>query len=106
SICEHDRQRSKCKECGGASICEHDRIRNQCKECGGGSICEHNRIRSYCKECGGSSICEHDRIRNSCRTCSFEQHPERWCNHCTMTFVNPLYKPFCARCFYHLNPDH
>ena len=31
--CEHGRQKSRCKECGGASICNHNRIRNQCKEC-------------------------------------------------------------------------
>ena len=31
--CEHGRQRSQCKECGGASICEHGRQRSQCKEC-------------------------------------------------------------------------
>ena len=28
--CEHGRNRSKCKECGGASICEHKRIRSSC----------------------------------------------------------------------------
>ena len=50
SICEHGRQRSQCKECGGASICEHGRRRSQCKECGGASICEHGRRRSRCKE--------------------------------------------------------
>jgi len=44
--CEHNRQRNKCKDCGGASICEHNRIRSRCKDCGGASICEHNRIRS------------------------------------------------------------
>ena len=33
--CEHGRQRSQCKECGGAGICEHGRVRYQCKECGG-----------------------------------------------------------------------
>ena len=32
-------------------ICQHNRIRSQCKECGGGSICQHNRIRSKCKTC-------------------------------------------------------
>ena len=37
-MCEHDRQRSKCKECGGSSICEHGRQRNTCKECGGASM--------------------------------------------------------------------
>jgi len=31
--CEHGRQRSKCKECGGSSICEHGRQRSRCKEC-------------------------------------------------------------------------
>ena len=67
--CEHQRERSKCKECGGGSICEHQRIRSQCKECGGGSICEHQRQRSQCKECGGSEICEHQRQRSSCKEC-------------------------------------
>ena len=49
--CEHNRRRSRCKECGGASICEHKRIRSECKECGGAGICEHNRQRQKCKEC-------------------------------------------------------
>ena len=52
--CEHHRNRSMCKECGGASICEHGRVRSSCKECGGSQICEHGRERSKCKECGGS----------------------------------------------------
>ena len=59
--CEHKRQRSRCKECGGASICEHNRIGNECKECGGASICEHKRRKSSYKECGWASICEHNR---------------------------------------------
>ena len=53
SICQHGRQRSQCKECGGCSICEHGRSRSRCKECGGGSICQHGRRRSACKECVG-----------------------------------------------------
>jgi hypothetical protein len=56
--CPHNRQRSVCKDCGGASICEHNRQRSTCKDCGGASICEHNRVRSRCKDCGGASICE------------------------------------------------
>ena len=51
SLCPHQRIRSVCKECGGASICPHQRIRSECKECGGASICPHLRIRSRCKEC-------------------------------------------------------
>ena len=69
SICEHNRERSKCKECGGSSICEHNRQRITCKECGGSCICEHNRVRSKCKECEGGSICEHNRQRTTCKEC-------------------------------------
>ena len=84
SICEHGRERHRCKECGGGGICEHGRQRSQCKECGGVSnlrarssapqvqgvrwvrqICEHGRERSLCKECGGSGICKHGRHRQS-----------------------------------------
>lgn len=68
-ICEHNRRRCRCKQCGGKSICEHNRIRSICKECGGNSICEHSRIRSVCKECGGNSICDHNRIRSTCKEC-------------------------------------
>ena len=69
SICEHNRTRLRCKECGGSQICEHNRIRSQCKECGGGTICEHNRRRTLCKECGGGHICEHNRDRSKCKEC-------------------------------------
>ena len=31
--CEHNKRKSRCKECGGSSICEHNRRRSQCKEC-------------------------------------------------------------------------
>ena len=51
--CEHGRQRSRCKDCGGSGICEHGRERRGCKDCGGGSICEHGRRRTQCKDCGG-----------------------------------------------------
>jgi hypothetical protein len=51
-------------------ICEHQRLRTQCKECGGGSICEHQKRRSICKECGGSKLCEHKRLRSHCKICS------------------------------------
>jgi len=31
--CSHNRRKSKCKECRGASICEHRRVKSRCKEC-------------------------------------------------------------------------
>jgi hypothetical protein len=73
SICEHDRYRSSCKECGGGAVCEHNKVRSICKECGGGRICEHNRQRSQCKECGGSQICKHNRYRSICKECGGSQ---------------------------------
>ena len=70
-FCEHDRQHSRCKECGGSRICEHGRMRYQCKECGGAGICEPGRQRYQCKECGGGGICEHGRMRYRCKECGF-----------------------------------
>ena len=58
SKCEHNRRKSRCKECGGSAICEHNRRKSTCKECGGASICEHNREKTRCKECGGSALCK------------------------------------------------
>ncbi len=68
--CEHGRQRSRCKKCGGSEICEHGRLSNICKECGGSQICEHGNRRNRCKECGGSQMCEHGRRRSDCKECS------------------------------------
>ena len=103
SICEHNRERSKCKECGGASICEHNKRRSECKECGGASICEHNKRRSTCKECGGASICEHNKIRNQCIICK----PSCACQNCKSVYVAKKYRfsPFCFNCFCVLNPE-
>jgi hypothetical protein len=72
--CEHKRQRSSCKECGGSCICEHKKRRNRCIDCGGVSICEHKREKSKCKDCGGASICEHKKQRNQCIICQPLQH--------------------------------
>ena len=33
NICEHGRQRSTCKDCGGSGLCEHGWLRGRCKEC-------------------------------------------------------------------------
>jgi hypothetical protein len=31
--CEHERERSRCRDCGGSSYCEHDRVRQTCSVC-------------------------------------------------------------------------
>lgn len=38
----------KCKSC---CKCEHGRNKSECKDCGGSSICEHNLQRHQCKQC-------------------------------------------------------
>ena len=74
--CEHDRQRSRCKECGGSQICPHDRLRSQCKECGGSQICPHDRRRSECKEC---DPCGHltQLMRSRCRRALRSKNAEK-----------------------------
>ena len=72
--CEHKRQRSVCKECGGSSICGHNKIRTRCKKCNGGHICKHQRIRSVCKDCNGGGICGHDKQRRQCKICDPISH--------------------------------
>jgi len=79
-ICQHQRVRSRCKDCGGSEICQHQRRKSQCKDCGGAGICQHHRQRSQCKDCGGSGICQHQRQRNKCKDCgggSICQHQRR-----------------------------
>lgn len=68
--CEHNREKSRCKECGGSRICKHGKIKSRCKECGGSEICEHDKRKSNCKECGGSSYCQqHSKIKSQCKEC-------------------------------------
>ena len=79
--CEHGREPSRCKDCGGSGLCEHGRPRSKCKDCGGSGICEHGRMRSVCKDCGGGGRCEHGRERRFCKDCGgsglCEQHGRR-----------------------------
>jgi hypothetical protein len=67
--CQHNNNKSRCKECNGNEICKHNKRKSTCKECGGGSICEHNKIKSRCKDCDGSALCEHNKRKEYCRKC-------------------------------------
>jgi hypothetical protein len=31
--CQHDKERTRCRDCGGGSICDHDRVRQTCSVC-------------------------------------------------------------------------
>ena len=67
-ICQHNKQKSYCKECGGSQICIHKKNKSFCKECGGSKICIHNRVKYHCKECKGKGICPHGRRKSNCKT--------------------------------------
>ena len=78
--CEHGKQKSRCKECGGSAFCEHGKWKSHCKECGGSLFCEHEKRKSRCNECGGSAFCEHGKHKSSCRYCcgsAFCEHGKR-----------------------------
>ena len=69
SKCEHGRQKSRCRDCGGSSICEHGKVKDRCRECGGSGICEHGKRKNSCRDCGGSCICEHGKVKDRCSDC-------------------------------------
>lgn len=69
-VCSHGLSKSKCRDCHGSQICEHKKNRSLCKDCKGGAICLHNRQRSLCKDCDGGSICKHKRIVRQCIECN------------------------------------
>jgi hypothetical protein len=85
--CEHGKQKSRCKECGGSEICEHGKRKSHCKECGGSQICEHGREKSICKDCGGSQICEHGKRKSRCKECGGSD----FCEH-------GKFKSYCKEC--------
>jgi hypothetical protein len=103
--CIHDREKSRCRDCGGSSICEHNRIKTQCKDCGGSQICIHNRRKSTCKDCGGSSICIHNKQKSECKECGGSSiciHGRRKskCKECggSQICIHNKFKSICKEC--------
>ena len=41
--CEHKKQKTKCRECGGSRFCQHGKYKNYCRECGGSAFCQHGK---------------------------------------------------------------
>jgi hypothetical protein len=54
------------------SKCEHDREKSVCKECGGGSICEHQIVRSTCSICSPDSVFQMYKYKAEKRGLRFE----------------------------------
>lgn len=105
SFCIHNKTNSRCKICGGGGLCIHDRIKSACKDCKGSSICQHNRVISICKECNGSQICIHNRVIANCKDCKGSQVCEHnklkaVCKDCkgSQICIHNKYKPICKIC--------
>ena len=101
--CEHGKQKSVCKDCGGVGICEHNKIRSKCKECGGGSICEHSKLKQYCKDCSGTAFCVHGKRKRFCNDCGGEglcNHGKQKCKECHnhLLCIHNKYKNNCKDC--------
>jgi hypothetical protein len=60
-MCEHDKRKNRCIQCGGSGIFEHNKEKYTCKQCGGGGICEHDKRKSESKLCGGNQLCENNK---------------------------------------------
>ena len=86
--CEHNKQRSRCKDCLGHSVCkdkcsrckkpykpESDNL-HTCYECRYYSDCPHGiRLKKDCKECKRATvsknrpICKHNKRKDNCNIC-------------------------------------
>lgn len=82
--CEHNKRKSRCRDCKGSAFCYHGTRKEVCVPCGGSSMCKHKRERRMCKECklageGGASLCVHFKKKRDCKDCitfitTFAQH--------------------------------
>ena len=84
-ICEHNKNRAYCKECGGSAICPHNKQKAFCVECKGTAMCCHGRQKAYCKICHGSGVCQHNKFKNSCKLCSAGKYK---CDICNKTYCS------------------
>ena len=101
AFCEHGKRKSTCRECKGSAFCEHGKLKSRCKECGGSAFCEHGKQKPLCKECGGSQICEHGKQKQCCKECGGSSLCKSfWCE----TYGNVKYEGFCLPCFVN-NPE-
>lgn len=95
-ICSHGKLKSRCLECDGSELCKHKKRKSRCLECGGGEFCEHNMRRSRCRECGGGDLCMHGKRKTRCKTCGgSETCASSWCEARRQT----KYQGFCYVCF-------
>ena len=62
-------------------MCEHEKQKAQCKECG---CCKHGKLKRYCKDCDGSALCKtplcetygNRKYNGHCLTCFIHLFPD------------------------------
>ncbi len=67
-MCEHNKQRCKCKNCGGSQICSHDKYKRSCKECRLALPLEVSlsRYKNACVVCGYILATNEQKIQRLC----------------------------------------
>jgi hypothetical protein len=105
AYCSHGKLKERCKLCGGSAFCEHGKRKDNCIECDGNSICEHKKQKRNCKDCGGSAICEHGKYKNICIECGgsslcIHNKQKRYCKECDGSAFceHGKYKIYCSEC--------
>lgn len=104
--CEHNKNKSYCKDCMGSQICIHRKEKRYCKECGGHGLCSHNKNKRSCKDCGGSAICIHNKNKKYCKECGTGSHlcehkkEKRYCVDCNGSGVciHKKRRSICVEC--------
>jgi hypothetical protein len=83
TLCPHERQQSRCIDCGGSQQrrkpewrvrCVHGVAALYCKRCGGSGLCVHRNLPHRCVACGGGSVCPHNALKHNCGLCNAEAH--------------------------------
>jgi len=58
--------------------CEHGKERTRCRDCGGGSICNHDRARQNCSVCSPEKVFEAYKYKSKGRGLSFSLTPDQF----------------------------
>jgi len=99
--CQHGIWQFWCKPCGGLGICEHGRNRYKCRDCKDAGktsyLCEHYKDKYHCIQCG-THTCQHGNNKQHCRECGTGIH-KRKCPHGKRTDKKTARgEPFCRQC--------
>jgi hypothetical protein len=99
-ICEHKKQRQRCRECNGISFCEHGKFRNSCKLCGGSSICEHDKFKQICYLCNDPVVLTIKQMVHSSKASDIKKNRYDPIHFIEYDFVQQLITDCQDKCYY------